>query len=511
MKLFLLLIHFSIVLTAFGQRKNSILIRGPYLQIVGENTATIRWKTHQPTDSKFSVGEIFGNYVITSTDPKPTTEHEVKINGLKPDTKYYYQFGSISKIKQKGKRNFFWTAPTATASRKIQIAVFGDCGRNYFDYQTTTLRAYRKFVSDDPAQLLLLLGDNAYYEGTEKQYQRRFFNIYNRTILKNHALFPAPGNHDYYSGSPTDRNLPYYNIFSMPAHGELGGVPSGTKAYYSYNWGNIHFISLDSYGTENNGSTRLFDTSGAQATWLKKDLEANQQLWTIVYWHHPPHSKGSHDSDDEWELINLRTNLNPILERFGVDLVLCGHSHDYERSFPLKNYYGKEAGFQPQIHTTSTSTARYDGSENSCPYIMSGQSNSGTVYVVSGSSGAGGRIQEGYPHNAMPFSLKEGGMFYIEVEGNRLNGKFLQRNGKIGDQFTLMKQVNKTHNVIIQAGFSAELKASWTGNYIWSNGDTAKSITVSPIKDTQIIVQDKAKCLKDTFHITVHQPKKTSH
>jgi predicted phosphodiesterase len=504
MKLFLILACCFLTACVPMQQRSAILVRGPYLQMVGDNTATLRWRTHRATDSKLEVGEMHGNYVMANVNPVITKEHEVTITGLKPGTKYYYRFGSSQTTIQQGQRNFFYTAPVAGSGKKIRIAVFGDCGRNYFDYQLSTLRAYRKYTHASPAQLLLLLGDNAYYEGTDRQYQRRFFNIYGRTILKHHALFPVPGNHDYYAGTPMSRDLAYYKNFTLPQKGELGGVPSGTEAYYSYNWGNIHFINLDSHGTEDGGTTRLFDTTGTQVQWLKKDLEANRQQWTIVSFHHPPYSKGSHDADTESDLINLRTHLNPILERYGVDLVMSGHSHNYERSYPLHNYYGKEKDFVPTIHTASLLSGRYGVEANTCPYTMTGRPGSGTIYVVSGSSGAGGDKEKSYPHDAMPFSVHDGGMFYIEVEGNRLDAKFIRRNGKVADQFTLMKGVNKVHHVILQQGFPAQLKASWIGNYHWATTDTTRSIQLIPQRDTSVIVRDPYGCLSDTFHIKVH-------
>jgi hypothetical protein len=64
--------------------------------------------------------------------------------------------------------------------------------------------------------------------------------------------------------------------------GQAGGVASNTEAFYSYNYGNIHFVSLDSYGWET-GNTRLYDTLGPQMVWLKQDLAANTQPWTVVY------------------------------------------------------------------------------------------------------------------------------------------------------------------------------------------------------------------------------------
>ena len=83
--------------------------------------------------------------------------------------------------------------------------------------------------------------------------------------------------------------------------------------------------------------------TGAMATWLRNDLAANTQTGPSPTGTTRPTSKGSHDSDTESELIEMRQNINPILEEGGVDLVLSGHSHAYERSFFLDGHYGTSA------------------------------------------------------------------------------------------------------------------------------------------------------------------------
>lgn len=418
------------------------LVRGPYLQVVNGEGATLRWRTDMATDSKLEVGTSKGQYTLSAQSPVLTTEHVIRITGLQSDTRYYYRFGSSTQVLQDGQKNYFTTAPPLNTNRRIRVAVFGDCGRNTKLNQTLSLRAYRKHVRNHPAELMLLLGDNAYFNGLDEEYQRRFFRPYRASVLKNHALFPTPGNHEY-ANNPArqqDHAIAYYSIFSVPERGECGGVPSGSPSYYSYNWGNIHFVSLDSYGEHDGGATRLYDTSGAQARWLKRDLVANKQPWTIVYFHHPPYTMGSHNSDREAELVKIRQSLLPLLERYGVDMVLNGHSHNYERSYPMKGYYGDEASFDADKYVVSTFRGSNNENGGTCIYETDSRgTDRGTVYVVSGSSGASGAVQKGYPHNAMPFSQHRGGMFYFEVEGARLDAFFLRKNGTTGDRFTLIK------------------------------------------------------------------------
>jgi len=482
------------------------LTRGPYLQMGNSSAVTLRWRSDVATDSRIDAGTVLGTYTNTASNALVSTEHEVRITGLQPDTKYYYRFGSSTAILQGAAANYFVTAPPVVANRKIRVAVFGDCGRNDNGFQTGSLAAYQNYTGSSPAEIMLLLGDNAYNTGTDAEYTSQFFNAYNSNILKNHVLFPAPGNHDYADAQARqiDKNIPYYNIFTLPANAESGGIASGTEAYYAYDWGNIHFLSLDSYGMETANNWRLYDTTSPQVQWIKNDLAANTRQWTIAYWHHPPYSMGSHNSDTETELIRMRTNFIRILERNGVDMILCGHSHDYERSYLLKGYFGLESSFNVSTHTASSSSGKYDGTTNSCPYLTTaGLVNHGTVYVVAGSAGADGGVQAGYPHNAMPFSVDDGGMFYFEVEKNRLDAKFLHRNGTVADKFTIMKNVSSSQTVTISSGGNTTLTASWIGNYQWSNGANTRSINVNPSVSTVYTCTDGSGCVTDQFTVNI--------
>jgi hypothetical protein len=356
---------------------------------------------------------------------------------------------------------------------------------------------------------MLALGDNAYNNGTDDDYQTNFFNPAGNNILKNHVLFPTPGNHEYndLSARAIDKNVDYYDIFDVPQNAESGGVASGTESYYSFDWGNIHFISLDSYGRELKGANyvRFYDTTGPQAVWLKQDLAANTKQWTVAFFHHSPHTMGSHNSDTETELISIRQNVTRILERYGVDMILTAHSHNYERSYLLKDYFLDEGSFNVATHALSSSNGNYDGSANSCVYrTPSNKESHGTVYVVSGSAGgADDGTQASFPHAAMPFSINDGGMFYFTVEGSRLDAKFLNKDGIIADKFTIIKDAGVKTSININAGQTANLTASWKGNYQWSTGATTQSISVSPATTTQYVVTDGYGCISDTITVNV--------
>ena len=483
----------------------AVLTRGPYLNSALQNSIVIRWRTDIATDSWVGYGELAGTLTSFASNNTVSTEHSVTVTGLSTNKLYYYNIGSTGQVLQGDANNYFKTMPLASSVQKMRFLAMGDMGDNSAN-QVNVRNAYLTFKGSNYTDGWILLGDNAYNSGTDAEYQSNFFNIYQSSMTKNHVLWPAPGNHDYANSAArqADHLIPYYDIFTLPTAGQAGGVASNNEAFYSYNYGNIHFVALDSYGWET-GNTRLYDTLGPQIVWLKQDLAANIKPWTIVYFHHPPYTKGSHNSDTEPELINMRQRVVRILERYKVDMVMNGHSHSYERSYLLNGHYDVETTFNPALHALSTSSAKYDGTANSCIYIKNPTDlSNGIVYAVVGSAGQLGGTNAGYPHNAMYYSdVTNGGALYFEVENNRLDAQWICGDGVVRDKFTIMKNVNKTTNITVASGVIVKLKASWIGNYGWSTGATTQQINVSSTKDTIFTVTDNAGCITDVFNITI--------
>jgi predicted phosphodiesterase len=499
-----------------GQKKSTVdvsLIRGPYLQVATPNSIIIRWRTDVAVRSRVRFGTQAGSTDRMADNSLIATEHRIQLTGLTPHTKYYYTIGSFTDTLQGDADNYFYTLPEAGKESFYRVGVFGDCGDNSVNQRNVKNQVLR-YLGDQYMDAWILLGDNAYSHGTDAEFQAKFFNVYKDDLLKRYPLFPTPGNHDYndadfpmaYEMAQKTHAVAYYNNFSMPANGEAGGVPSHTKAFYSFDLGNMHFLSLDSYGKEAN-EYRLYDTMGPQVQWIKKDLAANQNKgWVIAYWHHPPYTMGSHNSDEEKELVKIRENFIRILERYGVDLILCGHSHDYERTRLIQGHYGMEATFNAAQHNLSNSSGKYDGTENSCPYIKDTLTNRGTVYVVSGSAGKLGGMQTTFPHNAMYYAnANEGGASFLEVQGNRLDLKWICADGVVRDRFTMMKQVNQEKVVRVKKGATVTLTASYTGAYKWNKlKETTRSITVKPpAGTTTYTVEDGSGCIKDSFEVIV--------
>jgi predicted MPP superfamily phosphohydrolase len=500
----------------FDEVHSQTVTRGAYLQVGNQTSIKIRWRTNIATNSRVRLGAAYtasGLYATIIDDAASVTEHIVTVAGLTPDTKYFYSIGSSSAVLQVSTANFFTTAPPPNTTRKIRIAAFGDCGRegtNGATYQDNNYANYQAQLTArgiDAPDAWILLGDNAYNTGTDAEYTSNFFNIYGANILRNHKLFPSPGNHDYgTSAEKPNRTKPYFTNFTVPQAGECGGVASNRPNWYSFDIGNVHFLSLDSYGTEpSDVSSHMGSISSTtiMKNWIASDLAANTKKWTIAYWHHPPYTKADHNSDSESDLQAIRQNFITFLEARGVDLIICGHSHGYERGYLMKNFTGNWTSFSTVTHAVSTSNARY-GSGSTCPYTYNSTPlNHGTVYVVEGSTGASGTPVSGFQANGFPFAVSDAGIFYLEIEDNRLDGKMLRQNGITFDSFTVVKDVNKTTNIDVVVGNTVSLNASWPGNYNWNTTATTRSINVTPstIGTTNYTVTDNFGCITDQFSI----------
>jgi hypothetical protein len=404
--------------------------RGPYLQLAAPTGMVVRWRTNVASDARVRYGPAPGSLTGVADAAAIGTEHEVHLGGLLPDTRYYYSIGTPAGPLAGGDADHFFVTPPAPGTAKpTRIWVIGDAGTASAS-QVAVRDAYLAYGGGRLTDLWLMLGDNAYPNGTDAEYQAGIFDIY-PMLLRQAPLWPSYGNHDAISSDSATQSGPYYGMLSLPTQGEAGGVASGTEAYYSFDYGNIHFIVLDSSESDRS-------PNGPMLTWLQADLVANDKTWTIAYWHHPPYSKGNHNSDTDTELIQMRQNALPILEAGGVDLVLGGHSHAYERSFLLDGHYGSSS--------TLTSAMKKDGGsgrENgSGPYRKPSPGpvpHEGTVYAVAGSSGqiGGGALN----HPAMFISLNVLGSMVIDVDGNRLDATFIDQTGAVRDYFTMIKGV----------------------------------------------------------------------
>jgi predicted phosphodiesterase len=280
--------------------------RQPYVQNVSASSAVIAWVSEEPDAGLVEYGET-PQLGRKGVDAQVGRRHAVTLPGLSPASTYYYRVAEADGAFEMAR---FRTAPEGEDSR-FAFAVIGDSGRGRKN-QLAVAALLERLKPD----LMLHTGDVVYPSGEERHYDRRFFVPYGR-LLKEVPIFPVLGNHDLERGN----GAAYLNNFHLPRND-----PQGTGRYYSFDWGNAHFVALNSelYHEDRSGNPE------EQKVWLERDLRETHQPWKIVYFHRPIYSSSKHGSDER-----IREDLEPVLIRQGVDLVFSGHDHTYERTRPI--------------------------------------------------------------------------------------------------------------------------------------------------------------------------------
>ncbi|MEZ5004179.1 MAG: metallophosphoesterase [Chitinophagales bacterium] len=432
MKKYLLLLFWSV---AALQLMAQDLVRGPYLQSLAQTSIKVVWRTDQPAVGSVEVAmEPGGTVIYTSQNDTSVTDHIVLLEGLQPENVYYYR------IKADDNYLTAWQAShhfktSSYDTEHLSFWVTGDFGSGN-QKQINVRKAFETDVTPNFPDFWLWLGDNAYDDGKDQEFQDKVFTPpygYD-SLLTFLPFYPVPGNHDYKSvnmfAPPPQHRGPYFDIVEVPKNGEAGGTPSNTELYYSFDYGNAHFVAINS-----EAFAYTFFRNSVMEQWLEADLAASDKLWKIVYWHQPPYSKGSHDSDLFYEIFMkaMRDNYTRVVERMGVDVVLCGHSHVYERSHLIRGHYGKSGSFKPEMFI--------DNEPPYVKYIDGDSANYGTMYIVEGNSGKGeGNAPGGHPiFAATDYGDDAVGSLVINIDKNVLTGRYIKGDGNIGDEFTITK------------------------------------------------------------------------
>jgi hypothetical protein len=270
------------------------LTRGPYLIRPGASEMTISWETDSEVPGEVRFGKD-ANYGETVKSSLPVKHHTLRLRGLKPARLYHYRV--LSGGVDSGDATFH-TLPGA--DKQLRVAVYGDT-RNGHDVHE---RVINQVLKEDP-DLVVMVGDLV-DRGFEETDWQRFFEVA-APLLRVLPLVPALGNHEVTRPEGTRRFL---ELFPTPP-----GAPE--PGYFSFDAGGVHFTVLDSNQLR----------SPRQAGWCEADLAAAKKARArFVVMHQGPWSMGPHgDSPDA-----IRTFV-PLFQKYGVDLILSGHDHEYER------------------------------------------------------------------------------------------------------------------------------------------------------------------------------------
>ncbi len=299
-------------LTAAGKKS---VTREPYLQSTTTTSTVVVWGSSAP-NGRVVLTEPGGAQVAAAIatyvgDPERREDRQraqrsgqevaaddiyvvkAELEGLQPTHLYCYQlFAHDIALTE--------PAPLATAAAphpedRIRFVAVGDTGTG-----GAAQRAIGKWISTQPFDLMLFMGDVAYKSGTAEQLQNNFFTPY-RHFLRYVPAFPAIGNHE----RRTRRGRPYLEAFVLPE----------PERYYSFDWGNVHFVAIDTTQRD-----------AKQLVWLDEDLRRNKLPWVIVFGHHPMYTN-SLRGPQLW----IRRAFSKIITDHKVDIVVTGHEHQYER------------------------------------------------------------------------------------------------------------------------------------------------------------------------------------
>jgi hypothetical protein len=284
-----------------------IVARGPYVSNVTGTSAVISWWTNLATPGVVSWG-VSSPTEHSASDHGPSVQHHaLTISGLNPGTTYRYRVGNGGTLTSDA--TFATAAPPGGSFRFAAIGDFGGGATAETQNANNIAGAGTAFIQT--------VGDNIYptsglpdpdFNTVYSDFDARFFKPFAAAIA-NQAFFPANGNKEYYSDGE------FWNAFPMPG---------SNHSFYSYDWGDAHFLVLD--------TEQPFTPSSAQYQFAQADLAAHQaSRWRIVALQRPPYSSTSGNSSSK----PVQTNLVPLFQAQHVNLVLSGNSHNYERTFPL--------------------------------------------------------------------------------------------------------------------------------------------------------------------------------
>lgn len=304
------------------------MVRSPYLQQVTERSAILVWATRE---SGRAEARVNGRSFVAASTYFPTSrtgmsvnyyQHEATVTGLSPARTYPYELWVAGERTASG--DSFRTAPS-TGTGSVRFIAFADSGIG-----STAQRSLASRMLADTWDIALHAGDIVYGasntagDATYRTYQSWFFDIY-RDWLKRKPFFPITGNHD--SRASNNNGQAYLDLFVLPEEGGAGAYPDHAERYYSFDYGPVHFLGLDTEFAFQSTARRQ-----AQLTWLAGDLASTSQPWKIAFFHRSPYSGGGEHGSD----LAVRQAFGPLFEQHGVQLAISAHEHTYERTTPWR-------------------------------------------------------------------------------------------------------------------------------------------------------------------------------
>jgi hypothetical protein len=369
--------------------------RSVFLQNVSTSSIDFRWvtDTQEPLIVKYGTSSSYGSQVSSDTvSGTGGNNNHAKISGLPANTRYYYQITTASgaALTPAGDQTYtFKTAPTNGSTTPFSFAIWGDSGVN-----NSTQDAVSNQVTAYKPDLAIIAGDIAYpYSTSFDNNNSKYFNHY-KTSMRFAPYYVTCGNHESSCSTAMSDH-------SLPQNGNAAG-----QSTYSFDYGNVHFVSLNSNGSYSYNASSP-SNSDPQIRWAYNDIKNSSQTWKVVYWHHNAWSAGSHS--DISEIIN---NLAKMSEDAGADFAIWGHSHVYERFSQFNGTYFFTIGDGGKSDSLSSCGQHTNG-----PKCLAGSGFASPT--VSGTT------------------ISKAGFLWMQVNGNQITSNYVGSSGKIEDKITV--------------------------------------------------------------------------
>jgi 3',5'-cyclic AMP phosphodiesterase CpdA len=279
---------------------------GPQLGVVTTTSVMLRWDTLLPVPCAVRYGPAANAEQFELPTPAGTA-HELTVPGLTPATRYEYRLVIDGVASDVG--HHFVTAPDDEEA-PVRIVVLGDVGCGC-DAELAAATLILQLAPD----LVLFTGDLAYPEASEANFRSRFLIPFAK-VMDHIPVYAAIGNHD----ADANDAAAVFSALALPRNSV-----DGSEQYYTHAYGCLSFTAINSeWGLES--------PAAAQVMWLDSTLAADTHAWKVVFAHRPAYSSGRHPDDP-----NIGANVRPLLEAHGVDFLLSGHDHNYQRTYPVVN------------------------------------------------------------------------------------------------------------------------------------------------------------------------------
>jgi hypothetical protein len=415
----------------FGQELTNTFLKGPYLQGPGPDTITIKWEAPAEVpglvryglkgkvDHEFSAGKP-RPLVINPTNT--VYLYEVTLPHLKPDSTYSYQAECSGK--QTPIKHF---KTFARHQRKVTFIAYGDNRTNPNIHAAVTAN-FKRYSPD----FILHTGDLVANGTRYDLWGKEFFGP-TANVLDEIPLLPSIGNHE----ADGDKYVSYMRL-------------PGKERHYSYDLGPVHVLALDFH----------FDKeTDSQFAFAKEDLMKSKAPWKIVYLHYPVFNIGGHATG--W----AHSTYLPLFHKAKVDLVVTGHSHVYERFFPI-------AG---------------EGESDSWPI----------THITTG--GGGAPLASSYPHPALANWACTNHFVLFEATSTTMKIRAITTNNVVIDSFSWKKRKGQPEEDYLAKVYPEEaLKLFWEAGPSMTAG-----LTSVPSRNTAALAMFTIRPLKKPAQIQI--------